>query len=120
MAQAAPKMTFVEAADLEHVRDFLVENGVDKDTTQVDLFSRNYAYGPSSFAGEISFAYSEVDGLRALLQAVLDEMEGRRGPNIQGARIVFLVEDCGRAGGNGHAGRSRRRAAARNAHGRAA
>ena len=89
-----PEMTFVEPADLEHVRDFLVEEGVDEDTIEINLLSRNYAYGPSSFAGEVAFTYSELEGLRALLQALRDEMKNRRGPAIQGANIVFRVEDC--------------------------
>ena len=28
------------------------------------------------------------------MQGLLDEMEGRRGPTIQGANMVFRVEDC--------------------------
>ena len=89
-----PELAFVQPADLEDVRDSLVNNGVDEDKIQIDSFSHNYLYGPSNFAGEISFTYSEVDGLRTFLQALLDEMEERRGPNIQGAKIVFLVDDC--------------------------
>ena len=89
-----PEMSFVDPADLEHVRDFLVDEGVDEDTVEINLLSRNYAYGPSSFAGEIAFSYSELDGLRTLLQALVDEMKGRRGPVIQGANIVFRVDDC--------------------------
>ena len=89
-----PEMSFVEPADLEHVRDFLVEEGVEEDTIKINLLSRNYVYGPSSFAGEVAFTFSELDRLRALLQALLDEMKSRRGPAIQGANIVFRVEDC--------------------------
>ena len=89
-----PELAFVDPADLEDVRVSLVENGVDEDAIQVDFFSTNFPYGPANFASEITFTYAEVDGLRALLQALLDEMEGRRGPNIQGAQVVFLVEDC--------------------------
>ena len=29
-----------------------------------------------------------------MLQTVLDEMESRRGPNIQAARLIFMLEDC--------------------------
>ena len=50
-----PEMSFVEPADLEHVRDFLVEEGVEEDTIKINLLSRNYVYGPSSFAGEVAF-----------------------------------------------------------------
>ena len=89
-----PEMSFVEPADLEHVSEFLVEEGVDEDTIEINLLSRNYAYGPSSFAGEVAFTFSELEGLRALLQALRDEMKNRRGPAIQGANIVFRVEDC--------------------------
>ena len=89
-----PEMTFVEPADLEHVSEFLVEEGVDEDTIEINLLSRNYAYGPSSFAGEVAFTSSELEGLRRLLQALRDEMKNRRGPAIQGANIVFRVEDC--------------------------
>jgi uncharacterized protein YggE len=89
-----PEMSFVEPADLEHVRDFLVEEGIDEDTIKINPLSRNYAYGPSSFAGEVAFTFSELDRLRALLQGLVDEMKSRRGPAIQGANIVFRVEDC--------------------------
>ena len=89
-----PEMTFVEPADLEHVSEFLVDEGVDEDTIEINLLSRNYAYGPSSFAGEVAFTSSDLEGLRGLLQALRDEMKNRRGPAIQGANIVFRVEDC--------------------------
>ena len=89
-----PEMSFVEPADLEHVRDFLVEEGVEEDTIEINLLSRNYVYGPSSFAGEVAFTFSELDRLRTLLQALRDEMKDRRGPGILGANLKFRVEDC--------------------------
>ena len=89
-----PEMSFVEPADLEHVRDFLVEEGVEEDTIKINLLSRNYVYGPSSFAGEVAFTFSELDRLRTLLQALRDEMKNRRGPGILGANLNFRVEDC--------------------------
>ena len=89
-----PKLVFVQPADLEDVQNLLVKNGVDEETIEINTLSTDYAYGSNSPAGEISFIYSDVAGLRTMLQAVLDEMEGRRGPNIQAARFVFMVEDC--------------------------
>ncbi len=89
-----PEMSFVEPADLEFVREYLVEEGVDVDTIRINFLSRNFAYGPSSFAGEVAFSYAELDHLRDLLQELLAEMKSRRGPSIQGANIVFRIEDC--------------------------
>lgn len=89
-----PELAFVQPADLEEVQDLLIENGVDKETIEIDPFSTAYTYGSSSPSGEISFIYSDVVGLRAMLQAVLDEMEDARGPNIRAARFIFMVEDC--------------------------
>ena len=89
-----PEMSFVEPADLEFVREYLVEEGVDVDTIRINFLSRNFSYGPSSFAGEVAFSYDELDQLRNLLQELLAEMKSRRGPNIQGANIVFRIEDC--------------------------
>ena len=89
-----PELAFVQLADLEHVQDLLVNNGVDEETIEVNILNTNYSYGSNSPSGEISFIYSDVFGLRAMLQAVLDEMEGRRGPNIQAASFIFMVKDC--------------------------
>lgn len=89
-----PVMSIVDPADLEHVRGLLVEKGIAEDLIEINFLSRNYAYGPSNYGGTVTFSYSELDNLRTLLQALLDEMEARRGPAIQGASIVFLVEDC--------------------------
>ena len=89
-----PEMSIVDPADLEHVRGLLVEKGVDEDVIEINSLSRSYSYGPSNYGGTVTFSYSELDNLRTLLQALLDEMAERRGPAIQGAGIVFLVEDC--------------------------
>lgn len=89
-----PEVTIVDPADLEHVRDFLIGMGVDGDVIEVNFLSRSYAFGPSNYGGEVTFSYSELDNLRTLLQTLLDEMVARRGPTIEGANIVFLVEDC--------------------------
>ena len=90
----SPGLVLPDSDDLELVRDYLVENGVDGDTIQIDLFSSNFPYGPSNFASEITFTYAELDSLRALLQKLVDELEARPGPIIQSAQVVFLVEDC--------------------------
>lgn len=88
-----PELAFVQPADLEEVQDLLIEQGVDGETVEIDIFSSDYAYS-SSKSGKVSFIYADVAGLRAMLQAVLDEMESRRGPNIQAARLIFMLEDC--------------------------
>ena len=88
-----PELAFVQPADLEEVQDLLIEQGVDAETVAVDIFSSDYAYS-SSKSGKVSFIYADVAGLRAMLQAVLDEAESRRGPNIRAARFIFMVEDC--------------------------
>ena len=80
--------------DLELVRDLLVENGVDEDTIQIDLFSSNFPYGPANFGSKITFTYAEPSRLSALLQKLRDKMAARPGPTIQNAEVVFLVEDC--------------------------
>ena len=98
-----PEMSFVEPADLEHVRDFLVEEGVEEDTIKINLLSRNYIYGPSSFAGEVAFTFSELDRLRTLLQALRDEMKDRRGPAILGANIELPRRGLRVAGSGGNA-----------------
>ncbi len=89
-----PELSFVEPADLDEVGDFLAEQGIDVDTIEINYLSRNYSYGPSSFAGEVAFSFDELDRLLSLMQDLVDEMEGRRGPTIQGANMVFRVEDC--------------------------
>ena len=89
-----PELSFVEPEDLEDVSEFLVDQGIDVDAIEINYLSRNYAYGPSSFAGEVAFSFNELDRLLDLMQGLLDEMEGRRGPTIQGANMVFRVEDC--------------------------
>ena len=89
-----PELTFVQPADLEEVQALLIEMDVDEESVEVDIFSSDYAYSRSSHSGEISFIYSDVAGLRAMLQSLLDEMEGRRGPDIQAARLSFMLEDC--------------------------
>ena len=88
-----PELAFVQPADLEEVQELLIAQGVDGATVEVDIFSSDYAYS-SSKSGKVSFIYADVAGLRAMLQAVLDEMESRRGPNIQAARLIFMLEDC--------------------------
>lgn len=89
-----PQLSFVEPEDLEEVSEFLVDQGIDVESIEINYLSRNYAYGPSSFAGEVAFSFNELDRLLDLMQGLLDEMEGRRGPTIQGANMVFRVEDC--------------------------
>ena len=89
-----PQMSMIEPTDLEHVRDFLVEEGVDENMIEINSLSPNSIFGPSSYGGELSFSYSELDNLRTLLQALLDDTKERRGPAIQRADLVFLVEDC--------------------------
>lgn len=89
-----PEMSIIDPADLEHVRDLLVEKGIEESVIEVNFLSRSYSYGPSNYGGAVTFSYSELDNLRTLLQTLLDEMKARRGPAIQGAGIVFLVEDC--------------------------
>ena len=88
------ELAFVQPADLEEVQDLLIEMDVDEESIEVDIFTSAYPYGGSSRPGEISFIYSDVAGLRAMLQSVLDAMEDTRGPNIQGARLIFMLEDC--------------------------
>lgn len=89
-----PEMSIIDPADLEHVRNLLVEKGIEENMIEINFLSRSYSYGPSNYGGAVTFSYSELDNLRTLLQALLDEMKARRGPAIQGASIVFLVEDC--------------------------
>ena len=88
-----PELAFAQPADLEEVQDLLIEQGVDEETVEIDIFSSDYAYS-SSRSGEVSFIYADIAGLRAMLQAVLDAMESRRGPNIRAARLIFMVENC--------------------------
>ena len=90
---SGPELSFIEPTDLEHVRDSLIEEGVDEDTIEINSLSRNYSYG-SGFAGEVAFSYTDLDRLRPLLQALVDIIKERRGPGIQGANIVFRVENC--------------------------
>ena len=91
---AGPELSFVAPTDLEEVKEFLVEQGIDVESIEINYLSRNYAYGPSNFAGEVVFSFNELDQLLSLMQGLLDEMEGRRGPTIQGANMIFEVEDC--------------------------
>lgn len=89
-----PAIMLVSPGDMEEMRDSLVQKGVKEQDIQINLLSRNYALGPSGFVGEIVFTYSQVDELSGLLQALLDEQTGRRGPYIQGADVLFQVDDC--------------------------
>ena len=88
------EMSLIELSDLEHVRDFLVEEGVDENSIEINSLRSSYAFGLSSSAGEIVFSYSELDRIRDLLQALLDELKERRGPVLQGANFIFRVDDC--------------------------
>ena len=65
-----PKLSFVQPADLEEVQALLLEMAVDEESVEVDIFSGDYGYGGSSKSGEVSFIYSDVAGLRAMLQSV--------------------------------------------------
>ena len=77
-----PEMSIIDPADLEHVRDLLVEEGIEESVIEINFLSRSYSYGPSNYGGELTFSYSELDNLRTLLQTLLDEMKARRGPAI--------------------------------------
>ena len=55
-----PELSFVEPEDLEDVSEFLVDQGIDVETIEINYLSRNYAYGPSSFAGEVAFSFNEI------------------------------------------------------------
>ena len=92
--RGGPGLKFVETADLEEVRDVLVELGIESDAIEINPFTRDYVYGPAASAGELVFTYSAVPGLRALLESLLDEMEDRRGPNVSGVQFDFWVDDC--------------------------
>lgn len=89
-----PVLKFVQMADLEDVRDVLVELGIESDAIEINPFARDYVYGPAASAGELVFTYSDVPGLRSLLESLLDEMEDRRGPNVSGVQLDFRVDDC--------------------------
>lgn len=89
-----PELAFVELADLEVVREALVKHGVDADAIEIDQFSSSYRYGPSSRAGEFSFIFSDVPGLRTFLDSILEDLEDQRGPKISAASFVFLAENC--------------------------
>ena len=93
-ATGAQGLTLPDSDELELVGDFLVENGVDEDTIQIDLFSSNIPYGPSNFGSKITFTYAEPSRLSALLKKLRDKMAARRGPTILNAEVVFLVEEC--------------------------
>lgn len=89
-----PELEFVDPVDLKIVRDTLVKHGVAADGIEIDPFSSDYHYGPSSRAGELSFILSDVAGLRTFLDSILEDLEDQRGPKINAARFVFLVENC--------------------------
>ena len=89
-----PVLKFVQMADLEDVRDVLVELGIESEAIEINPFTRDYVYGPASSAGELTFIYTDVAGLRSLLESLLDEMEDRRGPKVSGAQFDFRVDDC--------------------------
>lgn len=89
-----PELKFVDLLDLEAVRDTLVKHGIPADEIAIDSFNSDYRYGPSNNAGQISFIFSDVPGLRTFLDSILEDLEDQRGPNINGARFVFLVENC--------------------------
>ncbi|MDE0142986.1 MAG: SIMPL domain-containing protein [Caldilineaceae bacterium] len=89
-----PELSFVDLADMEIVRDALVEHGVDADDIEINPFSSSYRYGPSGQAGEFSFVYSDVAGLREFLDSVLEYLDDNKGPKINAATFVFLVENC--------------------------
>lgn len=89
-----PVLQFVQTADLEDVRDALVELGIESDAIEINPFTRDFVYGPEASAGELIFTYTNVPGLRSLLESLLDEMEDRRGPNVSGVQFDFRVDDC--------------------------
>ncbi len=58
-----PDLAFVQPADLEDVRNLLVENGVDEESIEVHILSTGYVYGSNSPSEAIRFIYSDVGGL---------------------------------------------------------
>lgn len=90
-----PELAFIDLAELEIVRDALIEHGLDADDLEMDPFSSSYSYGPSGQAGEFRFVYSDVAGLRTFLDLVLEYLDDNKGPKLNAASFVFLVEDCG-------------------------
>lgn len=90
-----PEIKFIKPDDVDHVRDFLIEQGVDASLIDIDYLSTNSRYGPGTFSGEIAFFLSELNRLKDILELLVDEMEDRRGPKIQSAILNFRVDDCG-------------------------
>lgn len=89
-----PELEFIDLADLEVVRDALVKYGIDADEIETNPFSSSYHYGPSGQSGALSFVYSDVAGLRTFLDSILEYLEDNKGPKINAASLVFLVENC--------------------------
>lgn len=89
-----PELNFVEPADLEQVREFLLDNGIDEEAIEIDDLAHSRSYPTTDFVGDVRFQYSDLDGLKSLLQGLYEDLDDRRGPYITGALVVFLVEDC--------------------------
>ncbi|MCY3902097.1 MAG: SIMPL domain-containing protein [Caldilineaceae bacterium] len=91
----APQFEIPDAAGLERVRSYLIENGVAESSIQVEFFSRNFPLGMLMPGSSISFSYPDPDGLRDFLQTMVVELAAERGPAIQDVQFAYLVDDCG-------------------------
>jgi len=90
-----PKFELPDAAGLEEVRDFLVENGVEESTIKVDFLSNNFPVGLLQPGSSLTFAYRDTARLREFLQAFVRETEAEQGPSIQNLQVAYQVDDCG-------------------------
>ncbi len=90
-----PKFELPDAAGLEQVRDYLIANGVDESTIQVDYLSSNFPVGLLLPGSSLFFTYGDPAGIREFLQALVGEMEAAQGPSIQNMQVAYQVDDCG-------------------------
>ena len=90
-----PEFELPDAPGLEQVRDYLIANGVDESTIQVDYLSSNFPVGLLLPGSSLFFTYGDPVGIREFLQAIVREMEAAQGPSIQNVQVAYQVDDCG-------------------------
>ena len=90
-----PNFELPGAAGLEQLRDYLIANGVDESTIQVDYLSSNFPVGLLQPRSTLFFTYADPAGIRDFLQAIVREMEAEPGPAIQNMQVAYQVDDCG-------------------------
>ena len=88
-----PAFKPVDEADLALIVKVLEESAIPTETISANAFGRS-DFGPASTTGEVRFVYDAPTQLSSFLTDLLDVLKEERGPKVQAATAVFMVEEC--------------------------